>query len=195
MFVTLNKNVCNLFFFKKLYLRNKTCFPCLHNLVKTEVNVWENSRADQWKPETQSRVFTSSRIRTNFAEFFNRLWIEARTTCFISFIKLLFSVLTKRKTMYEARTVNSHNSETVNHIAHAISCFIGLWKHTCRPIKTHVLSKLLYNIFWNTKKSPAVMRHGNLKREDIWKANRLFSRYRLYAKMAAVLIFFCLHSN
>ena len=29
------------------YLRNKTGFPCLHSLVKTEANVWENSRADQ----------------------------------------------------------------------------------------------------------------------------------------------------
>ena len=29
------------------YLRNKTCFPCLHSLVKTEANVWENLRADQ----------------------------------------------------------------------------------------------------------------------------------------------------
>ena len=37
--------------------------------------------------------------------------MEART-CFISFIKLLFSLLTKRKTVYEARTVNSYNSET-----------------------------------------------------------------------------------
>ena len=39
--------------------------------------------------------------------------MEARTTCFIFFIKLLFSLLTKRKTVYEARTVNSYNSETV----------------------------------------------------------------------------------
>ena len=38
--------------------------------------------------------------------------MKART-CFISFIKLLFPFLTKRKTIYEARTVNSHNSETV----------------------------------------------------------------------------------
>ena len=38
--------------------------------------------------------------------------MEARTTCFISFIKLLFSVLTKRKTIYEERAVNSHISET-----------------------------------------------------------------------------------
>ena len=34
---------------KKVYivhfysLRNKTCFQCLHSLVKTEANVWENS--------------------------------------------------------------------------------------------------------------------------------------------------------
>ena len=33
--------------------------------------------------------------------------VEARTTVFISFVKLLFSLLTKRKTIYEARTVNS----------------------------------------------------------------------------------------
>ena len=39
--------------------------------------------------------------------------MKAGTTCFISFIKLLFSLLTKTKTIYEARTVNSHNSETV----------------------------------------------------------------------------------
>ena len=37
--------------------------------------------------------------------------MKARTTCFVSFIKL-FSLLTKRKTVYEARTVNSHNSQT-----------------------------------------------------------------------------------
>ena len=39
---------------RKGKLRNKLCFPCLHSLVKTEANVWENSRADQWKTETQS---------------------------------------------------------------------------------------------------------------------------------------------
>ena len=33
----------------------------------------------------------------------------ARTACFISFIKLLFSLLTKRKTLYKVLTVNSHN--------------------------------------------------------------------------------------
>ena len=27
-------------------LRNKTCSPLLHSLVKTEANGWENSRAD-----------------------------------------------------------------------------------------------------------------------------------------------------
>ena len=45
--------------------------------------------------------------------------IEAQTTCFISFIKL-FSLLTKRKIIYEAHTINSHNLETVEGIAHII---------------------------------------------------------------------------
>ena len=45
--------------------------------------------------------------------------MKARRTRFISFIKL-FSLLTKRKTIYEARIVNSHNSETVKPHSHAI---------------------------------------------------------------------------
>ena len=65
------------------YLRNKTCFPCLHSLVKTEANVWENSRADQWKPETLSRVFTCSRILPNFRLDFHQA-MKARKSCFIS---------------------------------------------------------------------------------------------------------------
>ena len=52
-----------------IHLRNKTCFPCLHRLVKNEANVWENSRADQWKPETQSRVFTNSRFSQTLPRF------------------------------------------------------------------------------------------------------------------------------
>ena len=42
------------------HLRNKSCSPCLHSLVKTEVNVWENSRADQRKSgvsKSQLRTF------------------------------------------------------------------------------------------------------------------------------------------
>ena len=27
----------------------------------------------------------------------------------------------------------------------SLSCFIALWKHTCRPIKTHVQSKLFFD--------------------------------------------------
>ena len=54
-------------------------------------------------------------------------WWKQRilTTCFISFIKLLFSVLTKRKKIYEVHTVNSYNLETA------------------------ILSKWFYKIFWN----------------------------------------------
>ena len=39
--------------------------------------------------------------------------MEARTTSFISFIKLLFSVVTKREKIYKALTINSYNWETV----------------------------------------------------------------------------------
>ena len=106
------------------HLRIKTCSPCLYSLVKTEASVSENSRADQWKPKTQSRIFTCSRILIK--GFHNSM--KARGTGFISFIKLLFSVLTKRKMIcmyvyfnFFHETVNSHNLKTANHIAHVIS--------------------------------------------------------------------------
>ena len=44
----------------KLYLRKKTCSSCLHSLVKTLANVWENSRADQWKPENWASEFSQT---------------------------------------------------------------------------------------------------------------------------------------
>ena len=93
--------------------------------------------------------------------------MEARTTCFITFIKLLFSVLTKRKMLYEGRivylnfcheNVTSHNLETEATILLAsFSCFIALWKHTCSPIKMYVLAKSITSIslifdIWNIKK-------------------------------------------
>ena len=48
--------------------------------------------------------------------------MEARITCFISFIKLLFSGLLNKEKDYicKAHTVNSQNSETVDHISHVI---------------------------------------------------------------------------
>ena len=72
--------------------------------------------------------------------------IKARRTCFISFTILLLSVLTKRKTIYKEhmytllflRNVSSHNLDTTILLT-SLSCFIVLWKHTCLPIKTHVL--------------------------------------------------------
>ena len=122
--------------------------------MKTEVNVWENSRADQWKPKTQSWIFTCSRILTNFAESFTRLWRHGENVNF--FYKIIIFCLNKEKDDIRSayvyfnfihETVNSNNSETEPTILlTSFSCFIVLWKHTCRPIKTHVLSKLFYKI-------------------------------------------------
>ena len=45
VYMTLNKKY--LVWLTYVDLRNKTSSQCLHSLVKTEANVWENSRADQ----------------------------------------------------------------------------------------------------------------------------------------------------
>ena len=90
---------CNVLF----YFKNKTCSSCLHNPVETEANVCQNSpkRLPPFSPG-----------------------YEGTKKVFISFIKLLFSVLTKRKTIYKAYffhdTVNSYNLVTTNHIAQVI---------------------------------------------------------------------------
>ena len=65
-------------------LRNKTCSLCLHSLVKTKGNVWEKSRAKQWKPWIQSRF---SQFAQEFSQTLPRFspGFEARRTfsCFI----------------------------------------------------------------------------------------------------------------
>ena len=86
----------------KEYIRaslNKTRSPCLHSMVKTGANVWEISRANQLQPETQSRVFTCSKIFTNFAEVnvFNRLWRHGEHVLFLCFYKIVILQLNKEK--------------------------------------------------------------------------------------------------
>ena len=58
--------------------------------------------------------------------------MKAQTTCFISFIKSLFSVLTKRKTICEAVTFSkfSQLEDSQTTLLTSFSSFIALWKHT-----------------------------------------------------------------
>ena len=60
--------------------------------MKIEANVLENSRADH---------FLLEKSHKRFGGFHKAM--KARRTYFISFIKFLFSALTKSKTIYEAR--------------------------------------------------------------------------------------------
>ena len=129
------------------HLKNKTFSPCLHSL-KTEANDWENSKADH-------------KLCWDFQKA-----MKARRTGFISVIELSFSVLKKEKDdiwsvhvyyNFFHETVNSYNLKTPNHIVTSFSCFIALWKHTCRPIKKHVLSKLFYELFDARFRNPVVI--------------------------------------
>lgn len=71
-----------------------------------------------------------------------------RRTCFTSFLQLLFSVLTKRMTIYEVRVytfVYSYNLETVNHITHVIFLLHSIMKtHLNEP--ENLLTNLLLNV-------------------------------------------------
>ena len=124
--------------FSHIDLGNKTCSLCIHSLVKTKANVWENSRA--------AREFWQTLPR--FSPGF-----ESTENMFYFFYKMINSRLKEKDDIRSAyiyfsffhESVNSHNLEIEPTILlTSFSCFIELWKHSCKPIKTHVLSKLFY---------------------------------------------------
>ena len=125
---------------EEFHLRNKTCSPCLHSLVKTYakfVRILEQVKNLEFS-------LICSRILPNVClVFFNKI-IIFRLNKGKDYIRNVYVHLTF---FYE--TVNSHNLETESIISlTSFSCFIAQWKHTCRPIKTHVLSKLFDKRFW-----------------------------------------------
>ena len=141
--------------------------PSLHGENRGER--WENSRGDQRKPETQSRGLPAQEFSQNY-------------------IKLLFSVLTKRTEDY-IRSVymyslcsfmNCKFSQLGDCLSYcsSFSWLVALWKHTstCRPIKTHVLTKLFYKyhysiVYYIMINSPFLNRF--LKKLSFWILKRL----------------------
>ena len=122
-----------------------------------------------WKPRR-----TFGRIREQFSEKPRRsrgfspareflqtlprfsLGYEGTENMFYFFYKILIFRLNKEKddmrsayvySNFFHETVTSHNLEIApTTLLTPFSCFIALWKHTCRPIKMHtILSKLFYN--------------------------------------------------
>ena len=63
-------------------LRNKTCFPCLYSLVKTEANVWENSRTDQFSPAREF-LQTLTRFSTGYGGTDNKFYFFYKIISFI----------------------------------------------------------------------------------------------------------------
>ena len=97
--------------------------------------------------------FSCLRILTNFAEIFTKA-MKAKRTCFISFIKLSFCILTRER-RYTKRiylyfnfffdTVNSHSLETANHIAHIIFLLYSVMKtHLFINQNAHTINYLNY---------------------------------------------------
>ena len=83
---------------------------------------------------------------------------QARRTCFISFIKLLFCIINKRKDetwsafeyfYFFHETVNTTWRQPTTSFT-LVTWFIAIWKHTCWLIKKkpHVLWKIFHNIFY-----------------------------------------------
>ena len=84
----------NIKYYVMFDLRTKTCSPCLHSLVKTEANVWKNSRADQWKPETQSKVSPAREFLQTLPRFSTGY---GGTDMFYFFYKIIILIINEEK--------------------------------------------------------------------------------------------------
>ena len=123
-------------------LRNKTCFSCLHSLVKTEANVW----ADQWKPEIQSKVSPAREFSTTLPRF--STGYGGTDNMFYFFYRIIIFIVNNKERQYTVRSAYckfSQLGDSQTTLLTPFSCFIALSKYTCKPIKMHVLSKLFYN--------------------------------------------------
>ena len=148
------------------HLRNKTCSLCLNSLVKSVSNIWENSRADWWKPEMQSRVFTSSRFAPGD---------EGMENMYYFFYKIVIFHFKKRKIIYEVCMYTlilswNCNFSQLEILLTSFSCFIVLWENTVLYTNQnkYVLSKLFYkNIFKNRVISSVLVVN------DLWNNNTI----------------------
>ena len=66
------------------------------------------------------------------------------TDMFYFFYKIIFIVNKEKDDIRSVYCIFSQLGDRKTKLLTPLSCFITLWKHTCRPIKTHVLSKLFY---------------------------------------------------
>ena len=98
-------------------------------------------------------------------------------------------------------TVTSHNFE-----AEAITllmsflCFIALWKHTCRPIKMHILSNLFYTVssYTGTINHTSACQHGVTTTNEIICSQKYYFNFyncfnvqlRTYLAIGTVFIIF-----
>ena len=96
-----------------LHLRNKTCFPCLHSLVKTEANVWENLRGG-FSP---AREFSQTLPR--FSPGY-----EGTDNMFYLFYKIvIFSVNKKKDDLRSANCKFSQLGDSQTTLLTSFSCF------------------------------------------------------------------------
>ena len=84
-------------------LRNKTCFPCLHSLVKLR-QTFGRIREQISENPRRSRGFHMLKNSHKFCHGFQQT-MEPRTTCFIFFYKIIIFIVNKRERQYKKCTL------------------------------------------------------------------------------------------
>ena len=125
--------------------------------MKIEMNVWQNLRADQWTRDAvevyDSPVWEFSQSLPRFSPGY-----KGTDNMFYLFYKIIIFCLNKKKddiqsvylyfNFFHSWNCKFLQIESQSYRSCHFCASIALWKHTCSPIKTHVLSKLFYRLFY-----------------------------------------------
>ena len=156
-----------------LQLRSQLCFLCLHSLVKTEANIRIRDQISE-NPR-RSRGFSPAREFSQTLPRFSTGYGDTDNMFYFFYTIIAFIVHKEKNDIRSAYSKFSQLGDSQTKLLTPFSCFISLWKHTCRPIKTHVLSKLLYKYnlkikvkkwseLWTIYLSPCLLTRSDLRK-------------------------------
>ena len=131
-----------LLFQRKFQSRNKTrvfrAFIAWWKPRRIREQISENPRCCRGFSPAREFSQTLPRFSTGYGSMINM---------FNFFYKIIIFIVNKEKDdKRSAYCKFSQHGDSLTTLLTPFSCFIAVSKHTCRPIKTHVLSKLFHNV-------------------------------------------------
>ena len=132
-------------FSKKVLIRHVFCafiawWKLRGTFGRIQEQIIENSRCSQGFPPAWELSQTLSRFSTVYGGTDNMFYF---------FYKIIIFIVNKEKDdIQSVYCTFSQLGDSQTTLLTPFSCFIALWKHTCKPIKMYVLSKVFYKLVY-----------------------------------------------